>query len=162
MGPLEKAKALLDLATPLNTDCGRYCGAACCRGSKEDGMILFPGEAELYAGIPGFTLLDRDGEAILVCGGSCDRKLRPLACRIFPLVFRVTEDRAFIALDPLARPVCPLAGSNLSAFSPGFLAAAEGALSVLTADEDLRAFLLRRTEADSELFDHPLFRIRKG
>ena len=46
------AREKLKNVTPLKRDCGRVCGAACCRplGGEETGMLLFPGEAEAYAG----------------------------------------------------------------------------------------------------------------
>ena len=31
---LRRAKALLENETPLKTDCGALCGAACCRGLR--------------------------------------------------------------------------------------------------------------------------------
>ena len=46
---LEKARALLENVTPMNRDCGRICGAACCQPDEEGhgGVFLFPGEEEL-------------------------------------------------------------------------------------------------------------------
>ena len=44
---------LCDL-TPLLTDCGALCGAACCHSDADGqgGVYLFPGEETLYAGVP--------------------------------------------------------------------------------------------------------------
>ena len=47
------ARDLLEQVTPLSTDCGALCGAACCQDSPDEdsvaGMLLFPEEAPLYA-----------------------------------------------------------------------------------------------------------------
>ena len=45
---VEQARALLETLTPLKRDCGRLCGARCCRSleGEETGMVLFPGEEE--------------------------------------------------------------------------------------------------------------------
>jgi hypothetical protein len=47
---LKKARELLADVTPLKTDCGKVCGAKCCRSleDEETGMLLFPGEEEAY------------------------------------------------------------------------------------------------------------------
>ena len=52
------ARERLSRATPLKMDCGRVCGARCCRplDGEETGMLLFPGEAEAYAGLEGWTV----------------------------------------------------------------------------------------------------------
>ncbi len=49
---LEKAREILAEVTPLKTDCGKVCGARCCRSleGEETGMLLFPGEEAYYAG----------------------------------------------------------------------------------------------------------------
>ena len=41
------AREKLKNVTPLKNDCGRVCGARCCRplDGEETGMLLFPGEA---------------------------------------------------------------------------------------------------------------------
>ena len=40
--------AMLDAVTPLSSDCGTLCGAGCCKGGPEDGMLLFPEEALIF------------------------------------------------------------------------------------------------------------------
>ena len=57
---LVAARKLLEEITPLQTDCGLVCGGACCQThpGEETGMLLFPGEAEMYRGEEGFTLVD--------------------------------------------------------------------------------------------------------
>ena len=85
---LTAARALLSDVTPLKSDCGRLCGGACCQPSTEEtqGMLLFPGEEALYAGLDGYRVLDCAEGKLLVCAGRCRREERPLSCRIFPLL----------------------------------------------------------------------------
>ena len=47
---LRTAREKLKDVTPLKRDCGRVCGAACCRSpeGEETGMLLFPGEEEYF------------------------------------------------------------------------------------------------------------------
>ena len=68
---LVAARKLLEEITPLQTDCGLVCGGACCQThpGEETGMLLFPGEAEMYRGEKGFTLVDSPHGTILVCEG---------------------------------------------------------------------------------------------
>lgn len=91
---LVAARKLLEEITPLQTDCGLVCGGACCQThpGEETGMLLFPGEAEMYRGEKGFTLVDSPHGTILVCEGRCSRANRPLACRMFPLVMLLRPD----------------------------------------------------------------------
>lgn len=82
-----KAYELLDRNTPLKTDCGRLCGSLCCKGDSKTGMWLFPGEEFFFEELSGFTVLNCDGNfgyKEVVCKGVCDRKTRPLACRLYP------------------------------------------------------------------------------
>ena len=53
------ARALLADVTPLRTDCGRCCGAACCAPDEDGqgGMLLFPGEEALFRGRAGFRIV---------------------------------------------------------------------------------------------------------
>nr|HML49564.1 hypothetical protein [Clostridia bacterium] len=89
---IQAARALLAQRTPLKSDCGRLCNAACCQADEEGrgGMLLFPGEERFYDPLPGWARLepmDFGGRPsrLLVCEGRCERSQRPLACRIFPL-----------------------------------------------------------------------------
>ena len=75
------ARELLRDLTPLKTNCGRICGGACCEPDPEEegenGMLLFPHEAELYKneieGFP-FHLADDntlyEGGKRLICEGN--------------------------------------------------------------------------------------------
>lgn len=147
MDPLDavrEARSLLENVTPLKTDCGRVCGGACC-GSDEDGqggMLLFPGEETLYDKLPeGFTLRETDELGIkcllLTCEGDCDRKDRPLSCRLFPLL--PTKDGA--KMDRRGWAVCPLMEYGRQGLNPAFVEAVRAAGQVLYACPEHAAFL---------------------
>ena len=142
------ARELLESLTPLKTDCGRLCQGACCQGDEATGMLLFPGEEALYADctfarvVPtGFSLGGTPAQ-LLVCDGRCDRKNRPLACRLFPLFLKFREDQTpVLRMDARARAVCPLTDYGLSALSGAFVAAARQAYGALMEDARCAAFL---------------------
>ena len=59
---LLRAYAIIGDKTPMLTDCGLMCGAACCQPDEDGqgGMLLFPGEEGLYDPLPeGFSRLFR-------------------------------------------------------------------------------------------------------
>ncbi len=137
---------LLHDLTPLKVDCGTACDAACCKESGEDsGMLLFPGEKEFLEAhfSPDWFLPTQEGGWLLSCKGECDRRWRPLSCRIFPLFPLLCEDgRVRVAIDPRAWRVCPLArvGDGV-AFQTGFIRRVRQVGRLLTADDDCRRFL---------------------
>jgi hypothetical protein len=146
--------ARFDSVTPLKgVDCGRLCGAACCEseGDEAAGMYLFPGEAALFKGKKGFSIVLSDFEAegkavkLLICERACDRRDRPLACRVFPLIPRAAEGGFEIVVDPRARALCPLASAP-EWIDPRFWKTAEKAARVLTRFAPLRAYLRALTE----------------
>lgn len=79
------AYGFLKYSSPLRTDCGKLCNKQCC--SREDmGMLLFPGEEKLFEDDKDFSLKkDSGGRNLLFCSGVCERKKRPISCRIYPL-----------------------------------------------------------------------------
>lgn len=147
MDPLEAvkaARALLENVTPLKIDCGRFCGGACCESDEDDqgGMLLFPGEEKLYDPLPeGFSITKDDGvmegALLLTCDGFCDRKDRPLSCRIFPLL----PSEGGVKLDRRAWAVCPLMESGKKGMCKEFLDAVEKAGEILYACPEHAAFL---------------------
>lgn len=150
---LVAARGMLDGVTPLLRDCGRLCAAACCApdASGRGGMLLFPGEAALYRQLPdGFQLQADDAVVaagqLLTCEGLCDRRDRPLACRIFPLMFVANGGRGDVVMDPRAYAICPLAPSGVEGLAPAFVAAARDAARSLMQDPACAA-LIRRQEA---------------
>ena len=150
---LEQARSLLLDETPLRTDCGRICGAACCAShpGEETGMQLFPGEERYYAGVPGWRIRETAGAPILFCPGRCQRENRPLSCRLFPLVPVLDGDQAHPRMDARAGSVCPLSSHGLQALSASFLDAAGEACRLLAADPAQRAFLAALTAEQAEL-----------
>ena len=150
---LEKARELLAEVTPLKTDCGKVCGARCCRPleGEETGMLLFPGEEEMYRGKPGWSLRETSAGILAVCSGNCDRNERPLACRIFPLLPVIREDSVKAAADQRAKAVCPLLRQGIRGMDPAFTEAVREAGKLLAGDPEQRKFLEKLTEQQDEL-----------
>ena len=150
---LRKAREILEKVTPLKTDCGRVCGARCCRSleGEETGMLLFPGEEACYAGKPGWKLRKTSAGTLLICPGHCARDERPLACRIFPLLPVIRDGEVKVAADQRARAVCPLLKQGIRGMDPAFAEAVREAGKTLAADAAQRAFLGRMTEEQDEL-----------
>lgn len=102
---LQKALDELENITPLKPfNCGKLCSARCCSGGDNDGMGLFPGEKELLESSMDFEINDSEGnfgEPVVVCRGGCDRRKRPLACRIFPLFPLAVERENEIVIVPV-------------------------------------------------------------
>lgn len=139
------AYGMIGEATPLRRNCGELCGAACCQG-QDAGMLLFPGEADLLSDIPDFRMyrIRYGGRRtwLLVCGDTCERARRPLACRIFPLAPYVGQDGAVTAvMDPRAQDMCPLYDGE--PLDGEFVAAVEKAFVMLAKDPDMLEFLQR-------------------
>ncbi|HEX2946829.1 MAG TPA: hypothetical protein VHT96_12825 [Clostridia bacterium] len=110
----KKAYRILKDSTPLKFDCGLLCGAKCCSGESDAGMCLFPGEEILLEKHGGFLSIRNEKMAdtdvlFAVCSRTCDRRYRPLACRIFPYAPYLDGDgRLSVIEDPRARYLCPL------------------------------------------------------
>ena len=150
---LKKARELLADVTPLKTDCGKVCGARCCRPleTEETGMLLFPGEEELYREKAGWTLRETPAGTIAICSGSCERNDRPLACRIFPLLPVIRNEEIKVAADQRARAVCPLLRQGIRGMDPAFTDAVREAGRLLAGDPVQRKFMEMLTEEQDEL-----------
>ncbi len=106
---IKTCRSALAKVTPLDTDCGKICGAFCCHGDGKTGMLLFPGEEALTDG--NIEIIRNDaGDKIAVCNGKCDRHKRPLACRIYPLfpIIRSENGKEYIETVFDSRANCPL------------------------------------------------------
>ena len=145
---------LFDFVTPVRADCGGLCDKACCKGD-DSGMLLFPGEEEV------FKLLHPDGirvektnlqyefegkwhtVSLAVCGGTCDRFQRPLACRIFPLTPYLSDDGSMkIIVDPRGKGICPMAKALLlEDFDETFVRNIRRAFTLLMKNARFRAFM---------------------
>lgn len=154
----EEAYRLLENVTPLRVDCGQLCGGACCDSADEEaGMYLYPGERCMYQGktapwlkieASAFLYGEEDKVApIAICNGTCDRALRPLSCRIFPLIPYLKEDgKAEIIIDPRAKSMCPLAKTfTLADFEPEFVRRVKLIFGVLLKNKDVRDFVIEQS-----------------
>ena len=137
-----KVYALLGDLTPLRADCGVLCNHACCKGSCNDGMRLFPHEP---TNLPAREV---DGGTLVVCDGSCDRNERPLACRIFPFFPTIdAKGRIFVEADMRAARLCPLIShSDDIVFDKRFFKALKRVGKALAKDSECRKFLEDVTE----------------
>ena len=149
MDALLRARALTLDVTPLNTDCGRCCGHACCQPDEtgKGGMLLFPAEEKLYLDRPGFTIspyqLDAAPVLLLTCDGHCERAERPLGCRLFPLLPKLKNGQVRVVRDRRGFERCPLLPDGLTAFRPDFVEAVRAAGKALYQTEEHRFFLDR-------------------
>ncbi len=135
----------MDRVSPLASDCGVLCGAACCtceEDGEEDfelGIYLLPGEEKLFTGEETWlswsaeNAADYDfpdswtGKVYFVhctCAPHCPRTQRPLQCRFFPLTPHLYEDgRLVLILSPLELPYrCPLIERRMT-LTPSFIRA---------------------------------------
>ena len=153
------ARALIGTLTPMLSDCGALCGAACCQPDEDGqgGVYLFPGEEALLENC-GWGRIEPDAFApMLVCAGPCDRERRPLACRMFPLTPACGKDGLWtVRMDARARAMCPLAAPGLKALDPRFPRAVRDALRLIASQEGGEAFLERWLALEEE-FRKPLW-----
>lgn len=146
-----EAYSLLEKVTPFRTDCGKLCGSCCCKGGSNDGMELFFGEEELLKNVDGFNIIESHGRKILVCGGKCDRKMRPLSCRIYPLFPLVDESgKINVVYDVRGAVSCPMV-KNMIKPDYGFVRAVRKAARWLIRDERNLQILRETSELFAEL-----------
>ncbi len=158
---MEKCYALFERETPLyRCDCGKICDKVCCRGDEKKAVFLFPYEKELLSPSD-FQFLSCEGNVgydALLCGGNCDRKTRPLGCRIFPLFpLAVPLDDGIqisVVLDPRAYALCPLS-EKTEVVSRRFVRAVKRTGELLLLDETTKAYLLALSD---ELNEYALLR----
>lgn len=153
---IQAARSLLETVTPLKTDCGKRCGAACCQSDEDGngGMLLFPGEEALCLPDIGWATISESGLLLegkpvwfFTCDGTCPREARPLACRIFPLTPIIgPEGEPSVVLDVRAWPVCPLMSHGIDGLSREFVAAVTAATALLYEDETCRAYMALLTQ----------------
>ena len=148
---VRRARTLLQNVTPLAADCGRFCGAACCQGDDDTGMLLFPGEEEAYRHMEGWKVLSGTAGNVVICPGRCNRSDRPLSCRIFPLLPIVRKGEIRAAMDQRASAVCPLAGYGVKGLSEAFREGVREAGRLLMESEETRQTLEEMTRRQDEL-----------
>lgn len=141
---LLRAYAAIGDRTPMLSDCGPLCGAACCQtdADGQGGVYLFPGEDALLEHCGWGRIVPDAFAPILLCDGPCDRARRPLGCRIFPLTpVRGKSGRWTVRMDARARAMCPLAAHGVRGLDPAFVRAARDALRIVAEDPEGDAFL---------------------
>ncbi len=147
---LNEAYDILNSSTPLRKDCGLLCDSACCKGDKNTGMYLFPGEEKLHRNSKFLTLKQAGTNfksnktvTLAVCSGECIRSLRPLACRLFPLTPYLTRNNILmIRMDPRAVKFCPLARYySRRELEKSFVKNVRKACRLLIADNDIHNFI---------------------
>lgn len=139
---IEKIYQRLNKVTPVDFDCGKLCGEVCCVYDSEEypnddlALFLLPGEELMYEGSKEFELYYIDakeldfphswkGEVALVkCLNPprCDRSIRPIQCRTFPLVPHISKNGEFhLVLDDSEFPYkCPIIEEHIQ-FRTDFL-----------------------------------------
>ena len=144
-----------DDTTPLTVDCGKLCNGACCESSDEEetGMYLFPGEEVLFLDNPDFKIVDSEFEyngacaKIVICKGTCERDLRPLSCRIFPLIPYMKNDGFDIIFDSRAKSLCPLCDlPDFSHLDKKFIRKVKKVTKLLVKFKETRIFLESLTD----------------
>lgn len=146
-----KTYCILERVTPLKYDCGSLCNKACCDGGDEDlGMYLFPGEELLLSDLSYFRITPTDiqldnGSSVLLanCDGNCERRFRPLSCRIFPLTPYLTyRGTLTLEMDIRATGICPLAnGKTAPPLQPDFIRAVRRSIRMLAEDPEIFNFI---------------------
>ncbi len=154
----KKIYGMLDKVSPVPYDCGSLCNSICCRGdsfSGEDPYIyLLPGEKEYleYAGckmkivrrrLKYHDLPSSWGKYVYTAECSqpenCNRSVRPIQCRTFPITPHITEtgELLMIYCDVDLPYVCPLLEEEKK-LSDDFLAITYEAWKLLTEDGAIR------------------------
>ena len=158
---LERAYAAIGDLTPMKTDCGALCAAACCFADADGqgGVCLLAPEEAALQGIS-WGRIDFEpmmNAPMLMCTGMCDRSLRPFLCRIFPLAPVLGKSGKWtVRMDARARAVCPLSGAGLNGLDPDFVRGCARAVRILAEDAQGEAFLARWAEIEAE-FRKPIF-----
>ncbi len=122
------AYRLLNYIVPIRADCGKLCNKVCCKSDDEDmGMYLFPYEQVMFEDKPQWLRIEKtnfkyktnENALIALCRPPCERGLRPLSCRIFPLFpYLNIMGELEIIFDPRGKGICPL---NLELISKDFI-----------------------------------------
>ena len=160
---LIQAREMLENLTPLKSNCGLLCGGACCEADEDGqgGVLMFPGERDLIKDEPWLEMQpspmpvgDIDW-GMMVCEGKCDRKARPLGCRIFPLTpYRSANGTEWkVRTDRRAWVMCPLMKYGVKGLDPEFVATVKQALNLIASDPDGEEFLEEWQELEESYAD---------
>ena len=144
---IKKLYEYLNNITPLKTDCGKVCANKCCKGNDTDGMLLFPGEENLFNEKDGFKVFydSRYGFNVVSCSGVCNRSQRPLSCRIFPyFIYASSSYNLSVAPDLRTSDFCPLLTEEFS-ISKDFLRALRISAKLMESNIEFVDFLKKIT-----------------
>ncbi|MCL1793237.1 MAG: hypothetical protein FWG34_05150 [Oscillospiraceae bacterium] len=148
-----EAYGIIGSLTPLKSaDCGKLCDKICCKGDKA-GMLLFPGEESIFGEIAGFWIeeieyMETPKIKLLMCDGECERAIRPLACRIFPVAPLAGKNGGFdAAADIRGRRVCPI--WDLKYVDKTFVRAVKKVFALLSENAEMAEFM-RLVSAEQE------------
>lgn len=150
-----RAYAAIGDKTPLCSDCGALCGAACCEtdGDGQGGVDLLPGENVLIGQADWMEIAhDPHMDAAMIrCKSLCEREKRPFLCRIFPLCPVVGKDgRWTVRMDARARAMCPLTRGGVRGLDPEFVRGCVRAVRILAEEPDGADFLRRWAAIEAE------------
>ena len=150
-----RAYAAIGERTPLCSDCGALCGAACCEsdGDGQGGVDLLPGEIELIGNAEWMeTSHDPRMDAeMIVCTAMCEREKRPFLCRVFPLCPVIGRNGKWtVRMDARARAMCPLTRGGVRGLDPEFVRGCMRAVRILAEEPDGADFLRRWAEIEAE------------
>lgn len=132
---IKKIYERLDKVSPVDFDCGKLCGEICCVYDKNDSnteevaIYLIPCEELMYEEIDSFELYYIDSKDIkyphswknkiylvkCINPPRCDRKIRPIQCRTFPLIPHISKNGEFhLILDENEFPYkCSIVNNNI-------------------------------------------------
>ena len=150
-----RAYAAIGESTPLCSDCGALCGAACCEsdGDGQGGVDLLPGEKDLVGDAEWMEIShdpSMDTEMI-VCTAMCEREKRPVLCRVFPLCPVIGRNGKWtVRMDARARAMCPLTRGGVRGLDPEFVRGCMRAVRILAEEPDGADFLRRWAEIEAE------------
>ncbi len=127
--------AKLDKVSPVDFDCGKLCGEVCCVYDEDDyhnedlALYLLPGEELMYEDSDSFELYYIDSSEIkyphswkdniylvkCVNPPKCNRSIRPIQCRTFPLIPHISKNGKFhLIFDENEFPYkCPIIHKNI-------------------------------------------------
>lgn len=158
--------ALLDPVGPVPYDCGTLCGSICCSSAAFDGedpyIYLLPGEKEYLEACGSRMHIVRQrrdehdlpvswGQYVYIaycCGKEmCDRHLRPIQCRTFPLQPGISKNGELgLVLCRADIPYhCPFLDGSLTV-SDDFKSAVFMAWQLLIEDEAIRDLVISDSE----------------
>ena len=124
-------------------------------------MYLYPYEERMFEKGADFAKISESDfmyadtyAGFITCDGFCKREMRPLACRIFPLVPYVdNEGRLKVIYDPRAVNFCPLEKMHIT---NAFKEKVWKVSSLLFKASDTREFIIAQSRLIDDFMDNKL------